>query len=94
MPHRIINLPWTPKRDQALTETWLPGKRTLRENCPCLEGRMDPFVMDVQDETVVGWHCVLLMWHTAALFQVSCDFCRETYTFGEQEVLDALPAEA
>ena len=29
----------------------------------------------------------------AALLQVSCDFCRETYTFGEQEVMDALPAE-
>ncbi|CAL5221871.1 g4134 [Coccomyxa viridis] len=26
--------------------------------------------------------------------EVSCDFCRETYTFGEQEVMDALPAEA
>lgn len=34
-----------------------------------------------------------LRWIMVALLQVSCDFCRETYTFGEQEVLDALPAQ-
>ena len=35
-----------------------------------------------------------LRWRAVTLIQVSCDFCRETYTFGEQEVLDALPAES
>ena len=50
----------------------------------------------VRNTEILRWGGLvyLLTWYAALLPQVSCDFCRETYTFGEAEVLDALPAEA